>query len=131
VVSLLLAFPPISYVHSSSPPFVLQALPILCSRLGHWNFSNLPNPSSRTMVMESTPSVQGLSLHLSRGAEEDHEKPQWEWMISGPTYLLLMQMVLSSDCLSNFTCVRFGVTSSVEPFASSKNIFFNIPKGTR
>jgi hypothetical protein len=28
VVSFLLAFPPISYMHSSSPPFVLHALPI-------------------------------------------------------------------------------------------------------
>jgi hypothetical protein len=29
VVSLLLVFPPISYMHFSSPPFVLHALPIL------------------------------------------------------------------------------------------------------
>jgi hypothetical protein len=28
VVSFLMAFPPISYMHSSSPPFVLHALPI-------------------------------------------------------------------------------------------------------
>jgi hypothetical protein len=28
VVSFLLDFPPISYMHSSSPPFVLHALPI-------------------------------------------------------------------------------------------------------
>jgi hypothetical protein len=27
---LVLAFPPISYMHSSSPPFVLHALPISC-----------------------------------------------------------------------------------------------------
>jgi hypothetical protein len=27
VVSYLLAFPPVSYIHSSSPPFVLHALP--------------------------------------------------------------------------------------------------------
>jgi hypothetical protein len=27
VVSFLLAFPPISYMHSSSPPFLLHALP--------------------------------------------------------------------------------------------------------
>jgi hypothetical protein len=27
VVSFLLAFPPISYTHSSSPPFMLHALP--------------------------------------------------------------------------------------------------------
>jgi hypothetical protein len=31
VVSFLLDFPPISYMHSSSPPFVLHALPISSS----------------------------------------------------------------------------------------------------
>jgi hypothetical protein len=31
VVSFLLAFPPISYIHSASPPFVLHALPISSS----------------------------------------------------------------------------------------------------
>jgi hypothetical protein len=29
VVSFLLAFPPISYIHSSAPPFMLHALPNL------------------------------------------------------------------------------------------------------
>jgi hypothetical protein len=31
VVSFLLAFPPVSFMHSSSPPFVLHALPISSS----------------------------------------------------------------------------------------------------
>jgi hypothetical protein len=35
VVSFLLAFPPISYIHSSSPPFVLHALPISFSLIDH------------------------------------------------------------------------------------------------
>jgi hypothetical protein len=36
VVSFLLAFPPISYMHSPSPPFVLHALPISSSFT--WSF---------------------------------------------------------------------------------------------
>jgi hypothetical protein len=36
VVSFLLNFPPISYMHSSSPPFVLHALPISSSLT--WSF---------------------------------------------------------------------------------------------
>jgi hypothetical protein len=36
VVSFLLAFPPISYMHSSPPPFVLHALPISSSFT--WSF---------------------------------------------------------------------------------------------
>jgi hypothetical protein len=36
VVTILLAFPPISYMHSYSPPFVLHALPISSSLT--WSF---------------------------------------------------------------------------------------------
>jgi hypothetical protein len=36
VVPFLLAFPPISYMHCSSPPFVLHALPISSSLT--WSF---------------------------------------------------------------------------------------------
>jgi hypothetical protein len=36
VVSFLLAFPPDSYTHSSSPPFMLHALPISSSLT--WSF---------------------------------------------------------------------------------------------
>jgi hypothetical protein len=36
VVSFLLAFPQISYIHSSSPPFVLHSLPISSSLT--WSF---------------------------------------------------------------------------------------------
>jgi hypothetical protein len=36
VVSFLLAFPPISYMHSSSPPFVLHALPL--TTILTWSF---------------------------------------------------------------------------------------------
>jgi hypothetical protein len=42
VVSFLLAFPPISYMHSSSPPFVLHALPITSALLVENNNSILP-----------------------------------------------------------------------------------------
>jgi hypothetical protein len=38
VVSFLLAFPPISYMHCSSPPFVLYALPISSSLTYHSNY---------------------------------------------------------------------------------------------
>jgi hypothetical protein len=37
VVSFLLAFPPKSYMHSSSPPFMLYIMPISCSLT--WSFS--------------------------------------------------------------------------------------------
>jgi hypothetical protein len=39
VVSFLLAFQPISYIHSSSPTFVLRALPISSPWLHHSNYT--------------------------------------------------------------------------------------------
>jgi hypothetical protein len=46
VVSFLLAFPPISYMHSQSPPFVLHALPI-SSSLTWFNMANEINSLHR------------------------------------------------------------------------------------
>jgi hypothetical protein len=39
VVSFLLTFPAISYIHSSSPPFVLHACPPHPPRLDHSNYT--------------------------------------------------------------------------------------------
>jgi hypothetical protein len=63
VVSFLLAFPPISYMHSSSPPFFLHALPISSSWLDHCNYVWRGVQLMKLLIMQFPP----ISRHFSNG----------------------------------------------------------------
>jgi hypothetical protein len=65
VVYFLLAFPPISYMHSPSPPFVLHALPI-SSLLNHSNYIWTTVLVTKLLIMQFSQTSRHLISYLSK-----------------------------------------------------------------
>jgi hypothetical protein len=70
VVSFLLAGPTIFYMHSSSPPFVLHALPTSCSWLDHSNHTWRKVQVMKLLIMQfPSTSRQYISLRPKHSSQ--------------------------------------------------------------
>jgi hypothetical protein len=100
VVSFLLAFPPISYTHSSSPPFVLHDLPTSSSLTKSTSYEAHPfhhlsdinctvhliiQQNIHRVQRQALPSTKNFTSRASRGMSMSENRNDNERTTQGPT----------------------------------------------